>query len=77
MAQEIAIEKELRVLRPNREELLSIRRGEVELYDLIQTAELEIKKLDELFENSSLPNELSLDFRHDLIVKLRKKFWNY
>lgn len=68
MAQEIAIEKELRVLRPNREELLSIRRGEVELSDLIQTAELEIKNLDGLYKNSDLPDELDFEFRHNLIV---------
>lgn len=75
MAQEIAVENDLHVLRPNREELLSIRRGEVILQDLIDNAESEIKKLDELFAKSSLPDELTLDFRHELIVSLRKKYW--
>lgn len=76
MAKEIATEGNLTVLRPNREELLAIRRGEVVLQDLIDNAENEIKNLDKLFEESNLPEELSLDFRHELIVKMRKEFWN-
>ncbi len=76
MAKEIAIEGTLHVLRPNCEELLAIRRGEFVVQDLIDTANAEIKNLDKLFEESNLPEELSLDFRHELIVKMRKEFWN-
>jgi len=72
MAIEIATEKTIKVRRPNAEYLLSIRRGEVPLDEIIKKAEEDIKGLDELFANSGLPVECDKDFVNDLLIQIRK-----
>jgi hypothetical protein len=56
MAMEIATQKTIKVKRPNADYLLSIRKGEVDLDTIINQAELDIKKLDELYAKSDLPD---------------------
>jgi hypothetical protein len=72
MSREIAEGKGIIVRRPNAKELISIRRGEVDLQTLIDKVEKEIVEIDKLFEESSLPNSIDSSFINELIVKIRK-----
>jgi hypothetical protein len=76
MSREIAEGKGIIVRRPNADELLSIRRGEIDLQSLIDRAERDILEIDKLFEHSSLPESVDRQMIHDLIVKIRKSFYN-
>ena len=75
MAQEIGAGKGIIVRRPDAQELLSIRRGEVDLDNLIDMAEEEIARMDEIFDNSDLPNSVDKDLVNDLLIKIRKSFY--
>lgn len=75
-AKEIALTGDFKVYRDNREELLSIRRGNVELQNLIDRCESEIKNLDNLYNASNLPTEIKLEEKHDLILQVRRVYWN-
>ena len=72
MSREIAEGKGIIVRRPNAKELISIRRGEVDLQTLIDKVEEEIVEIDKLFEQSSLPDSIDSSFINELIVKIRK-----
>ena len=76
MAGEIASGKGVIVRRPDAEYLLSIRRGELSLEELIDLADEKINNMDELFDNSDLPERVDPDFVHDLLYSLRKEFYN-
>jgi predicted nucleotidyltransferase len=76
MATEIAEGKGVQVRRPDREYLLSIRRGEVPLEELIDLANEKINKLDELFDKSNLPDKVEDGLVHKLLVDIRKNFYN-
>ena len=71
-ALEIAETGNLTVFRPNAAELLKIRKGECDLNEIIEQCEEKIAKMDELFRQSNLPDTVSLDFKHDLILQVRK-----
>lgn len=71
IAIEIATEKTINVRRPNAEYLLSIRKGEVELDAIIEQAERDLKRLDELFANSGLPADCDKNFVNDLLLQVR------
>ena len=75
MAQEIGEGKGIIVRRPDAKELLNIRHGGVNLPNLIDIAEAGIKKMDEIFANSSLPNNVESDLVNDLLIKIRKEFY--
>lgn len=51
--------------------LLSIRRGEVKLDEIIEQAEKDLKGLDELFANSGLPTDCDKEFVNDLLLQVR------
>lgn len=74
MALEIA-EGEINVRRSPEEikNLMSIRRGEAEFDDLIKKAEELIVKMDNAFDNSSLPSEVNKKFVNDLLIKIRNE----
>lgn len=76
VALEIAEGKGLNVRRPNADYLLSIRKGKVDLETLIQDSEIKIKKIDEAFANSSLPNFVDKEFINDLLIKIRRITYN-
>ena len=76
MAKEIGEGKGIIVRRPNAKELISIRKGEVDLQTLINNVEKEINEVDKLFANSSLPDSIDSDFINQLIVKIRKEIYN-
>lgn len=71
MAIEIATQKTINVRRPNAQELLKIRRGEIDLAAFMERAEEEIIELNELFAKSGLPKEVDTEFVNDLLLKVR------
>lgn len=76
MAREIAEGKGIIVRRSNAQELISIRKGEIDLQTLINDVESEIVEIDRLFKESHLPDSVDVEFIHNLIVKIRKQIYN-
>lgn len=72
-ALEIAQTGTFEVFRPNKEYLLSIRKGKVDLNKLIEEAEAKLLLIDELFVKSDLPEKVDFEFKHDLLVQIRKE----
>ena len=77
MSREIAEGKGIIVRRPNSKELISIRKGEVDLQTLIDKVEKEIVEIDKLFEESNLPDIVDNKLIHNLIVKIRKEIYKW
>ncbi|MFN3405362.1 MAG: DNA polymerase beta superfamily protein [Cytophagaceae bacterium] len=75
MAEEIAKSKQVITRRPNREFLLSIRRGEFMYEDLVKQAEEKIQKVNELYELSDLPEVPDRIEAEKLLVRMRKEFY--
>lgn len=75
MAREIGEGKGIQVRRPNKDYLISIRKGEIDLESLIAQAELDIVEIDEIFSNSSLPDQVDPKLVHDLLVQIRNQFY--
>ena len=75
MAKEIGEGKGIIVRRPNAEELISIRKGEVDLQTLIDSVEVEIKEVDRIFEESNLPEKVDEKFINKMIVEIRKQIY--
>jgi hypothetical protein len=75
MAREIGEGKGIIVKRPNCDELISIRKGEIDLQSLIDRAEKDIMEIDEIFKNSNLPESIDNKIINDLLVKIRTKFY--
>jgi hypothetical protein len=75
MAREIGEGQGIIVRRPNREYLLSIRRGEVDLQSLIDRAESSITEIDRIFESSDLPDSVDPKLIHELLVRIRTEFY--
>ena len=76
MSKEIGRGEGIIVRRPDAQELLAIRRGEVDLDSLIDTAELEIKEMDKIFEDSDLPKSIDPELVNTLLIKIRREFYN-
>jgi hypothetical protein len=72
MSREIAENGEFIIRRPDADYLKSIRRGEVNLQDIINWAENEILIIDDLFLNSNLPDNVEREFINDLLVNIRR-----
>lgn len=71
MAIEIANEETISVRRPNADYLLKIRKGEVPLDEIINEAERDIKGLDWIYQESSLPESVDKEFVNELLLKIR------
>jgi hypothetical protein len=76
MAQEIGAGKGIIVRRPDAQELLSIRRGEVDLENLIAMADQAILEMDSIFDNSDLPNKTNPELVNALLIHIRREFYN-
>lgn len=75
MAQEIGRGEGIQVRRADAQELLAIRRGEVDLDNLIQMADQAIEEMDNIFDNSDLPNKVNPELVNTLLIKIRKEFY--
>jgi hypothetical protein len=64
------------VRRPNAQDLLAIRRGEVDLKTLIDESEKMIRDLDSVFADSNLPDSVDPGLVHDILVDIRRKFYS-
>lgn len=73
-AKEIALTGDIHVWRDDREELMKIRNGEVEYDELIDWATEQKAYIDKLYENSDLPEELSVEVIEELLFKFRALF---
>ena len=71
MALEIAEQKTIIVRRPNAQDLLKIRRGEINLERFMEKAEADILRLNSYFENSDLPDDVDEDFVNELLLEVR------
>ena len=76
MAQEIGRGEGIIVRRPDAQELLAIRRGEVDLGELIAMADQAIEEMDSIFDNSDLPNSVDKGLVNALLVTIRREFYN-
>ena len=76
MAIEIANEKKVNVVRPNREFLLGIKSGEYEYDALLEMANKKQEEMELAFENSTLPDTPNLELIEELTVRLRERFYN-
>lgn len=76
MAKEIAEGKGIIVRRENAQELIAIRKGEVDLESLIQQAENDIQEINKLFAESSLPDSVDRDLVNSILVDIRKQFYS-
>jgi uncharacterized protein YaaR (DUF327 family) len=75
MVEEILSQGKIVVKRPNREELLKIKSGVYLFEDLIEKAEEKIKKIEELAENSSLPDHPDLKKIEKLLFETRNDWY--
>jgi len=75
MAREIGEGKGINVRRENAQELIDIRKGKVDLETLIAHVESEIKNVDEIYKNSSLPDSIDGDFVEDILLDIRKNIY--
>jgi uncharacterized protein len=75
MAREIGEGKGIIVRRENAEDLIKIRKGEVDLQTLIDRAESDIQKIDEIFKNSDLPKSVDPSLVSEIILQVRKSFY--
>ena len=63
---------EVRVTGEIKEKLLAIKKGETDLDIIVTEAELQKNTLEGKFKESSLPEDVDLDFCHTLVVKIRR-----
>jgi hypothetical protein len=75
IGREIAQGKGIQIRRPDAQELLKIRRGEVSLQELFDKSDEILSEMKKLFQNSDLPEEVSQEFIHDLLVRIRRDFY--
>jgi hypothetical protein len=75
MAEEIAREGKINVRRDDREFLLDIRAGKYEYEALVALADEKISLIDELYNNSQLPEIPNLDTVEDILIEIRESFF--
>lgn len=75
MAREIAEGKGIVVRRPNAQELIDIRQGKIDLQTLIDHVEGEIKEIDLLYKNSTLPDKVDMNLVEDILIEIRKEIY--
>ncbi len=75
MAEEILRDGKVIVKRPNREELLRIRRGDHSFDELMAMAEAKIRRIEELASTSNLPEEPDREAIEVALVAMRKEWY--
>jgi hypothetical protein len=76
MAIEIGKDHRVNVKRPNREFLLEIKSGKFKYEDLLKMADDRKQKMENIFENSTLPNTPDLEVINKLTFQLRQQFYD-
>lgn len=77
MAEEILSTGEVKVLRPDADLLLSIRRGEIPYDELVKFAESKDKHIREvLYKSSQLPTAPDLEYAARLLMELQDMCWS-
>lgn len=75
MCEEIVTKKTINVKRTDDvEHLKSIRKGEIDLNTLHEECQMKLDYLNQLYETSDLPETVSQDFCHDLVIKIRDEY---
>lgn len=79
MAKEVANGEGFNLFRSqeDREKLLNIRAGGVDLFDLINESKMMVSELEEVFKNSKLPEFIDNELINLLLIKVRRSFYNY
>lgn len=72
MAVEIANGQGVNLVRPNRDWLLSVRRGELDYNEVVSIAETRVTQLDEAMLTTTLPETVDKDFAQSLLLKMRQ-----
>jgi hypothetical protein len=75
MAEEIGREGIIRVRRPNRDELLAIRRGEFEYEALLQEVQKRLSRIEQVYASSKLPEKPDSGAIEALLVQMRKELY--
>lgn len=75
MAEEIATGKGVLVRRPDRDFLLSIRKGDFEYEDLVKKAEERIDRINDLFAKSNLPDTPDEKMLNEMLIAIRENFY--
>ena len=79
MAKEVASGQGFNLFRSNedRDKLLNIRAGGVDLYDLIHESKLLVEELEQVFTESKLPESVDMELVNLLLIKIRRNFYGY
>jgi predicted nucleotidyltransferase len=76
IGKEIAQGKGITIRRPDAQELLKIRRGEVSLQEIFEKSDELLNEMKTLFQNSNLPDGVDSEFIHQLLVKIRTDYYH-
>ena len=76
MALDVATTGQLPVRRPNREFLLTIRRGEFDYEELVAEAEKLVERVETAFANSHLPDAPDKAGAEELLRRVRRRFYD-
>ena len=76
MAEEIALYKEVRVRRSDRDFLLKVRKGEFDYEDLVKMAVEKTMRIEELYKKTDLPDAPDRRKSEELLVFLREKLYS-
>lgn len=74
-ARDIALHGEIRPRRPNRDELLAIKRGSFPYDELLARAETLINEVENLFAQSDLPEAVNTSLAINALVEIRTKIY--
>jgi hypothetical protein len=75
MAEEISLHKKVIVHREDRDFLIRIRKGEFEYDDLMQMVEENMKRIEDLYRTSDLPETPDVQKAEDLLINVREQFY--
>lgn len=75
VTEELLKTEELRVNRPNREELLAIRSGKFEYSVLLAQSEELIQKIDLAYEQTMLPEAIDAQKLENILIEIRKELY--
>jgi predicted nucleotidyltransferase len=76
MAKEIGRGEGINVRRSDAKELLAIRRGQVNLEEIIDVAESEINDMDSIFKESNLPDSVDRNMVNRILLNIRKMIYD-